>query len=104
VTGEAGVVDPQALDDALRWVNGRLMMHGGGIELVRVEPTDEGAVVHVRFAGMCTACAWKTLTWFGTVKDAIEAVPGVVRVEAPGTRVSAQAEARFRAYQAGRSV
>lgn len=92
-------VDPAALDDAIVWVNGRLRMHGGGIELVTIDDQTDGAVVHVRFTGMCTACAWKTLTWFGTVKDAIEAVPGVVGVQAPGTRVSEQAEARFRAMQ-----
>lgn len=75
-------------------------MHGGGLELVSIDDahddTGDGAVVHVRFTGMCTGCAWKTLTWFGTVKDAIEAVPGVASVDAPGTRVSPQAEARFR--------
>jgi Fe-S cluster biogenesis protein NfuA len=92
--------DRAALDDAIAWCNGRLRMHGGGIELVSIDHEPDGAVVHVRFAGMCTACAWKTLTWFGTVKDAIEAVPGVARVEAPGTRVSEQAEARFRAMNA----
>jgi len=55
--------------------------------------------VLLRFTGMCTACAWKTLTWFGTVKDAIEAVPGVARVVTTKTRVSEQAEARFRALR-----
>lgn len=93
-------VDPQRLADAVAWCNGRMRMHGGGLELVSIDEDSDGAVVHVRFAGMCTACAWKTLTWFGTVKDAIEAVPGVARVEAPGTRVSEQAEARFRAMNA----
>jgi len=92
-------VDRSALDDAVVWVNGRLRMHGGGIELVAVDELPEGAVVHVRFTGMCTACAWKTLTWFGTVKDAIEAVPGVATVEAPGTRVSEAAVARIRAMR-----
>ncbi len=94
-------LDRKRLDDAIAWCNGRLRMHGGGIELVSIDASgaddQRGAVVHVRFTGMCTACAWKTLTWFGTVKDAIEAVPGVARVDAPGTRVSEQAEARFRA-------
>ncbi len=91
------MIDEQALDDTVTWVNGRLRMHGGGIEVVSVGPDEPaGAVVVVRFTGMCTGCSWKTLTWFGTVKDAIESVPGVARVEAPGTRVSAQAEARFR--------
>lgn len=90
-------LDRERLDDAIDWCNGRLRMHGGGIELVAIDELHDGAVVHVRFSGMCTACAWKTLTWFGTVKDAIEAVPGVASVEAPGTRISEQAEARFRA-------
>jgi Fe-S cluster biogenesis protein NfuA len=92
-----------ALEATITWVNGRLMMHGGGVEVVAVEPSDEGAVVEVRFTGMCTACAWKTLTWFGTVKDAIEAVPGIARVEAAGTRVSEQAASRVRALASGRS-
>jgi len=92
-------VDRRELDDAVIWANGRLRMHGGGIELVAVDELPGGAVVHVRFTGMCTACAWKALTWFGTVKDAIEAVPGVATVEAPGTRVSEAAEARIRAMR-----
>jgi len=93
-------VDRKTLDDAVVWVNGRLRMHGGGIEVVTIDDRPDGAVVHVRFTGMCTGCAWKTLTWFGTVKDAIEAVPGVATVEAPGTRVSEAAEARVRAMRA----
>lgn len=96
MTPAHGVLDRRLLDDAVQWCNGRMRMHGGGLELVSVDDSDDGAIVHVRFSGMCTGCAWKTLTWFGTVKDAIEAVPGVAGVEAPGTRVSAQAEARFR--------
>ena len=92
-------VDRSALDEAMVWVNGRLMMHGGGIELVTVDDRPDGAVVHVRFTGMCTGCAWKNLTWFGTVRDAIEAVAGVATVEAPGTRVSEAAEARLRAMR-----
>lgn len=88
-------VDGTALDDAVEWCNGRLRMHGGGIEVVSVD--DASATVTVRFTGMCTACAWKTLTWLGTVRDAIAAVPGVRNVEAPGTRISEQAERRFRA-------
>lgn len=98
------MIDRAALDDAVTWTNGRLRMHGGGIEVVSVDdgPDDDPGGgdqgrVSVRFTGMCTACAWKSLTWFGTVKDAIEAVPGVGTVEAPGTRVSEQAEARMRA-------
>jgi Fe-S cluster biogenesis protein NfuA len=89
------IVDREALDNAVVWCNGRLRMHGGGIEVVSV--SDASGTVTVRFTGMCTACAWKTLTWFGTVRDAIAAVPGVRDVEAPGTRVSEQAAARFRA-------
>lgn len=101
MSSERTAVDRRALEEAVVWINGRLRYHGGGIELVAVDepanPESGGATVHVRFAGLCTACAWKTLTWFGTVKDAIEAVPGVASVEAPGTRVSEQAERRFRA-------
>ena len=96
----AASFDRELLDGAIAWCNGRMQMHGGGIELVSVHDEEGGCAVEVRFTGMCTGCAWKTLTWFGTVKDAIEAVPGVVRVEAPGTRVSEQAEARFRAMNA----
>ena len=87
------MIDRGALDDAIVWCNGRLRMHGGGIELVSTD--DHGHVV-VRFAGMCCGCHWKSLTWFGTVKEALEAVAGVEHVEAAGTRISAEAEARLR--------
>jgi Fe-S cluster biogenesis protein NfuA len=103
VTVDRRALDRDLLDAAIEWCNTRMRMHGGGLELVSVDDggadsddDDDGAIVHVRFTGMCTGCAWKTLTWFGTVKDAIEAVPGVASVDAPGTRVSPQAEARFR--------
>jgi Fe-S cluster biogenesis protein NfuA len=86
-------VDQRSLDEAVAWVNGRLRMHGGGIV---VDAVRDGHV-EVRFVGMCCGCAWKSLTWFGTVRDAIAAVDGVVEVTAPGTRVSEQAEARMAA-------
>lgn len=94
------MIDQGALDDAIVWINTRLRNHGGGIELV--EATDGDAArgsgrVTVRFTGMCTGCGWKAMTWFGTVKDALEAVPGVGSVDAPGTAVSEVAEARVRA-------
>ncbi len=97
------MIDRSALDDAVTWVNGRLRMHGGGIEIVDItergrpagERLDGGHVV-VRFTGMCCGCAWKSLTWFGTVENALLAVPGVSSVEAAGTRISDEAEARLR--------
>ncbi|MFN3258696.1 MAG: NifU family protein [Ilumatobacter sp.] len=94
------MIDREALDDAIVWINTRLRNHGGGIELVEVVDDPDGGLaagrVTVRFAGMCTGCNWKAMTWFGTVKDALESVPGVGVVEAHGTAVSAAAEARVR--------
>lgn len=87
------MIDDHALADAVVWVNGRMRMHGGGIDVVS---TGDDGHVCVRFTGMCCGCPWKPLTWFGTVKDALEAVPGVVSVDAAGTRISAEAEARLR--------
>gem|GEM_PF-4706247 len=93
------MIDTAALDDALRWVNGRLRSHGGAVELV--EARDDGAVT-VRFAGMCCGCPWKPLTWEGTVRGALGAVEGVTSVTAPGTRISDEAAARMRDVLSGR--
>ncbi len=89
-------IDTVALSDAVVWINTRLRMHGGGIEVDHID--DHAGHVRVHFVGMCCGCAWKSLTWMGTVRDALSAVPGVVTVEAPGTRVSDQAEERFRTW------
>lgn len=89
------VIDRRALDGAVVWINGRLRMHGGAIELVAAD--DERGHVEVRFTGMCCGCGWKATTWFGTVRPALESVPGVSSVSAPGTRVSEQAADRMMA-------
>jgi len=91
-------VDRAALEDAIRWVNGRMRSHGGGIEITAID----GGAVTVRFVGMCCGCPWKPLTWFGTVHDALIAVPGVESVAAPGTRVSDEAAVRLRRTLAGK--
>jgi Fe-S cluster biogenesis protein NfuA len=73
----------------------RLMnTHGGGLELESL--SDDGAV-RVRFTGMCTGCTFRPVTMVGTVRRALAAVPGVKRVEAAGTRISAEAEERLAA-------
>lgn len=97
----AQTIDREALANTITWINGRLRMHGGGVELVKID--DPRGAVEVRFAGMCCGCAWKATTWLGTVHDALLAVPGVKSASAPGTAVSVQARQRMRTVLAASS-
>lgn len=85
------------LDIVIGNVNTRMQSHGGGIELTSV--TDNGHV-SVRFTGMCCGCPYKALTWRGTVRPMLEKVRDVTGLEAPGVRISEEAEQRLRRYVA----
>ena len=91
------MIDADALEDAVFWLNGRLRSHGGAIALVSAGDDR----VEVRFEGMCCGCPYKALTFNGTVRPALEAVPGVSRIEAAGTRISEEAAERLAAYVEG---
>jgi Fe-S cluster biogenesis protein NfuA len=67
--------------------------HAGGVELVGVED----GVVRLRFTGMCTGCHLRPLTMFSTIRPALLDLEGITAVEAEGSRISAEAEARLAA-------
>lgn len=90
-------VDRQALDDHLKMVGQRIATHAGGIEVV--ELSDDG-VLRLRFTGMCTGCPYRPLTMAATIRPALLSVNGITRVDAAGSRVSAEAESRFAGYLA----
>ena len=81
--------------DELSWLMGT---HGGGLEL---ESVAEDGTVRVRFTGMCNGCTFRPLTMAGTIRRALDSVPGVHRVEATGTRISEEAEQRLAELLAG---
>lgn len=66
--------------------------HAGGVELAEVS---EDGVVRVRWTGACTGCPFRPMTMLGTLQPVLLAVDGVRGVEAQGSRVSAEAEARL---------
>lgn len=72
----------------------RITAHAGGLELAGV--TANGAVT-VRFTGLCTGCTYRPLTMAGTVRPALLQIEGVTSVEATGSRISTEAEARLAA-------
>jgi Fe-S cluster biogenesis protein NfuA len=72
----------------------RITAHAGGLELDGVAPD---GTVRVRFTGLCTGCPYRPLTMAGTVRPALLQVQGVTAVEAAGSRISAEAEARLAA-------
>lgn len=94
-------VDRDVLERAVTWVNGRMRSHAGEITVVDV--SDDGAV-EVRFGGMCCGCPYKAVTFEGTVRPALAAVPGVRVVRAAGTRISDEAAARLARYAGGDSI
>jgi Fe-S cluster biogenesis protein NfuA len=69
--------------------------HAGGVELIDVSPRGG---VRLRFTGMCAGCPYRPLTMEGTIRPALESVPGVTSVQAAGARVSDEALARMRRY------
>ncbi len=66
----------------------------GGLELDAVAPD---GTVRVRFTGLCTGCPYRPLTMAGTVRPALLQARGGTAVEATGSRISAEAEARLAA-------
>ena len=67
---------------ALERVKPYVRSHGGDVEIVRVEATDEGQVAHIRFHGSCSGCSMSAATLQEGVQESIRsAVPEVVRVE-----------------------
>ncbi len=57
----------------------------------------EGGVVRLRYTGMCAGCHLRPLTTASTIRPALLALEGVIRVEIEGSRVSAEAEDRLAA-------
>lgn len=75
-----------------------LRVHGGGIELDRVER----GTVHLRFTDACTACKLRPLTLMAAVRPRLLAVPGVEDVQVSGVRVSSHVFRRFDELEARR--
>ena len=69
--------------------------HAGGVELVEV--SDDGEV-RVRWTGACTGCPFRPMTMAGTPRPVLLGVDGVRGVEAQGSRISEEAEARLAYY------
>jgi Fe-S cluster biogenesis protein NfuA len=87
-----------SVEERVQELSALMRTHAGGLELESV--SDDGAV-RVRFTGMCCGCAFRPLTMAGTIRPALAAVAGVTRVEAAGTRISAEAEERIATALAG---
>jgi Fe-S cluster biogenesis protein NfuA len=81
----------KAVLERLEKLRPALDAHAGGVELVGVE---EG-VVRLRFTGMCTGCHLRPLTMASTIRPALLDLEGITAVEAEGSRISAEAEARL---------
>jgi Fe-S cluster biogenesis protein NfuA len=89
----------RAVRARLRAVNGVLAAHAGRLELVEIR----GGVIHVRFLEACAGCQLRPVTMATVVRPALETLPQVSRVEAPGTRLAAAAEDRLRQALARRT-
>ncbi len=64
------------VDKVLDVVRGGLLMHGGNVELVDVEP--ETGTVQVRFQGACVGCPMSDMTFKAGIEDALlEMLPEV---------------------------
>lgn len=67
------------VDKVLDVVRGGLLMHGGNVELVDVEP--ESGTVQVRFQGACVGCPMSDMTFKAGIEDALlEMLPEVRNV------------------------
>ncbi len=65
-----------------------LMIHGGGIDLLRVSPDGR---VELEFQGACRGCALQTVTYALGVRQRLLEVPGVTEVAVKGVRISKMA-------------
>jgi Fe-S cluster biogenesis protein NfuA len=88
-------VDQAGLGEAMHLLSRLTAAHAGGVELAEVS-TD--GVVRVRWTGACTGCPFRPMTMAGTLKPVLLAVEGVRGVEAQGSRISEEAEARMAYY------
>lgn len=91
------MIDQAELDNVKHDVSLRMRSHGGGIELTTVSETGH---LSVCFTGMCCGCPYKALTWRGTVYPMLSQIEGVTIVDAPGIRISEEAEERLQRYAA----
>lgn len=67
------------VDKVLDVVRSGLLMHGGNVELVDVEP--ETGTVQVRFQGACVGCPMSDMTFKAGIEDALlEMLPEVRNV------------------------
>ena len=67
------------VDKVLDVVRSGLLMHGGNVELVDVEP--ETGTVQVRFQGACVGCPMSDMTFKAGIEDALlEMLPEVRHV------------------------
>lgn len=81
----------KAVLERLEELQPALDAHAGGVELVGVED----GVVRLRFTGMCTGCHLRPLTMTSTIRPALLDLEGITAVEAEGSRISVEAEARL---------
>jgi Fe-S cluster biogenesis protein NfuA len=88
-------VDATLLGIRIEEVRAVMSAHAGAVELIDVSPWGG---VRLRFTGMCAGCPYRPLTMEGTIRPALESVPGVTAVEARGARVSEEALARMRRH------
>jgi Fe-S cluster biogenesis protein NfuA len=88
-------VDQAALAEAMDLLSRLTAAHAGGVAL---EGVSRDGVVRVRWTGACTGCPFRPMTMAGTLKPVLLAVDGVRGVEAQGSRISEEAEARIAYY------
>jgi Fe-S cluster biogenesis protein NfuA len=69
-----------------------LGQHAGGLTL---EGIDDDGHVTVRYTGMCTGCLYRPVTMGATIRPYLLEVDGVTSVEAVGSRMNDQANARL---------
>ena len=85
-------VDPEQLQEALRFVRPRLRGHAGDLTAT---VNDQGDVL-IEFYGACESCPSMAVTYAGLVQTYVEAVPGVRSVRAPQVHASPLALASIR--------
>jgi Fe-S cluster biogenesis protein NfuA len=85
-----------ALDTQVRPL---LAVHGGAVDLVEITPAGE---VKLAFAGACSGCSLKSVTYVLGIRQKLMPVPGVTDVTVEGVRLSkaalARAEQMYGAY------
>lgn len=92
MSDDVGILDKQAVLDALDGVRRRVRAHAGDIDVVSVSD----GVVTLAFTGTCMACPAQAMTLGTAVLPAIEHLPGVRSISAQGMTVSPAAMRRIR--------